>query len=59
LPPGSRIEVRRSDVPISLARLHAVPFSGRLVAKFGLPVAGWRGAAEQRNLREAEREVGP
>jgi NAD+ kinase len=52
LPPGSRVEVRRSDIPIRLARLHAVPFSGRLVAKFGLPVAGWRGAAEQRSLHE-------
>ena len=48
LPPGSRVEVRRSDTPIRLARLHAVPFSGRLVAKFDLPVAGWRGAAAQR-----------
>jgi NAD+ kinase len=52
LPPGSRVEVRRGDVPIRLARLHEVPFSGRLVAKFGLPVAGWRGAAEQRSLHE-------
>ena len=49
LPPGSRVEVRRSEIPIRLARLHAVPFSGRLVAKFGLPVDGWRGAAAQRN----------
>ena len=56
LPPGSRVEVRRSDVPIRLARLHAVPFSGRLVAKFGLPVAGWRGAAEQRSLHQAQDE---
>ena len=53
LPPGSRVEVRRSDTPIRLARLHEVPFSGRLVAKFGLPVAGWRGAAEQRSLHES------
>jgi NAD+ kinase len=50
VPPGSRVEVRRGLVPIRLARLHEVPFSGRLVAKFGLPVAGWRGAAEQRSL---------
>ena len=58
LPPGSRVEVRRSDVPIRLARLHAVPFSGRLVAKFGLPVAGWRGAAEQRSLHRAQEGLG-
>src|SRR3954452_4119958 len=57
LPPGSRVEVRRGDAPIRLARLHAVPFSGRLVAKFGLPVAGWRGAAEQRSLHEEGRHA--
>ncbi len=59
LPPGSRVEVRRGHIPIRLARLHAVPFSGRLVAKFGLPVAGWRGAAEQRSLHEAQGGAGP
>lgn len=44
LPPGARIEVRRGEVPVRLARLHQAPFTDRLVAKFGLPVAGWRGA---------------
>jgi NAD+ kinase len=48
LPPGARIEVRRGHVPIWLARLHEAPFTDRLVAKFDLPVSGWRGAAEQR-----------
>jgi NAD+ kinase len=48
LPPGARIEVRRGACPIRLARLHRAPFTDRLVAKFGLPVAGWRGSAEQR-----------
>ncbi|MCD0453648.1 NAD kinase [Actinocorallia sp. API 0066] len=43
LPPGARVEVRRSDVPVRLARLHLTPFTDRLVTKFGLPVAGWRG----------------
>jgi NAD+ kinase len=57
LAPGSRVEVRRGHIPIRLARLHAVPFSGRLVAKFGLPVAGWRGAAEQRSLYQEERRA--
>jgi NAD+ kinase len=45
LPPGSRVEVRRSAVPIRLARLARPPFTDRLVAKFGLPVHGWRGRA--------------
>ncbi|RKN44042.1 NAD kinase [Streptomyces hoynatensis] len=44
LPPGARIEVRRGAVPVRLARLHHAPFTDRLVAKFALPVAGWRGA---------------
>jgi len=45
LPPGARVEVRRSEVPIRLARLARPPFTDRLVAKFGLPVHGWRGRA--------------
>lgn len=45
LPPGARVEVRRSAVPIRLARLARPPFTDRLVAKFGLPVHGWRGKA--------------
>lgn len=43
LPPGARIEVRRSDIPVRLARLSAGSFTDRLVAKFELPVTGWRG----------------
>jgi NAD+ kinase len=54
LPPGSRVEVRRGALPVLLARLPAVAaaeagigatFTDRLVEKFGLPVAGWRGQA--------------
>jgi NAD+ kinase len=52
LPPGARIEVRRGSVPVRLVRLHEAPFTDRLVAKFGLPVTGWRGAAERRRLAE-------
>ena len=48
LPPGARIEVRRGTRPVRLARLHEAPFTDRLVAKFGLPVEGWRGASERR-----------
>ncbi len=48
LPPGARIEVRRGATPVRLARLHSAPFTDRLVAKFGLPVDGWRGAAQRR-----------
>ena len=31
-----------------LVRLHEAPFTDRLVAKFGLPVEGWRGSSERR-----------
>ena len=43
LEPGVRVEVRRGELPVRLARLHRQTFTDRLVAKFGLPVAGWRG----------------
>jgi NAD+ kinase len=56
LPPGARVELRRGALPVSLARVHGLTagsetggtpaggeFTDRLVAKFGLPVAGWRG----------------
>lgn len=47
LPAGARIEIARADVPVRLARLQRAPFTDRLVAKFGLPVVGWRGRAER------------
>ncbi len=55
LPPRARIEVRRGELPVSLARVHGGPgqppgggeFTDRLVAKFGLPVEGWRGRASR------------
>ena len=49
LPPGARIEVRRGADPVRLARLHEAPFTDRLVAKFDLPVEGWRGRREHRD----------
>ncbi len=48
LPFGSRVEVRRSPHPVRLARLARPPFTDRLVAKFELPVHGWRGRARHR-----------
>lgn len=44
LPDGARIEVRGSSTPVKLARLTRAPFTDRLVRKFDLPVAGWRGS---------------
>jgi NAD+ kinase len=49
LPPGARVEIRRSDTPVRLARLSDWPFADRLVAKFDLSVDGWRGVARRNN----------
>jgi NAD+ kinase len=48
LPRTARVEVRRHPEPVSFARLRDAPFTDRLVAKFALPITGWRGAAEAR-----------
>jgi NAD+ kinase len=57
VPPGARIQVRRGKTPVRLARAHEAPFTDRLVAKFDLPVLGWRGAAEHRRKRSAQEEI--
>lgn len=43
LPRGARVEVRRSPQSVRLARFRQGVFTDRLVAKFALPVTGWRG----------------
>ena len=41
---GDRVKVKRATEPIKLAHVRGSNFSDRLVAKFKLPVEGWRGA---------------
>ena len=54
VPPSSRIEVRTSRQPVRLARIISGTFTDRLVAKFSLPVAGWRGGSiEARTSHDA------
>ena len=53
LPPGARVEVRRGDKPVRLARLHTAPFTDRLVAKFALPVHGLARATTRPTARAA------
>lgn len=55
LPPRSRVEVTRHPSPVRFARLHTAPFTDRLVAKFALPVEGWRGTqrSSDAHLRNA------
>jgi NAD+ kinase len=43
LPPGARVTVERGRLPVRLVRLGSRPFTDTLVAKFDLPVQGWRG----------------
>ncbi|HEY8728437.1 MAG TPA: NAD kinase [Acidothermaceae bacterium] len=43
LVPGARVRAFGSQQRLKLARLSRGPFTDRLVAKFGLPVRGWRG----------------
>ncbi len=67
LEPGARVEVRRGARPVLLARLHgsvdgddsSAAFTDRLVLKFGLPVAGWRGRLSGRPgaFRDGEEET--
>ena len=64
---GARVEVRRSDLPVRLARLAiaggragaGAPFTDRLVAKFGLPVEGWRGRVASQRRATGEEESRP
>jgi NAD+ kinase len=72
LPPGARVEVRRGALPVLLARLSrdgpeqagGALFTDRLVAKFGLPVTGWRGQpaarrrVDGRGAVDAEEDAG-
>jgi NAD+ kinase len=44
VPDGGRVDVRRATRPVRIARVHASTFGDRLVAKFGLPVRGFRDA---------------
>jgi NAD+ kinase len=42
LAPGASVTVCRGKLPVRVVRLRPQPFTDRLVAKFGLPVEGWR-----------------
>jgi NAD+ kinase len=44
VPEGGRVDVRKASRPVRIARVHAATFGDRLVAKFGLPVRGFRDA---------------
>ncbi len=58
LPPGARIEARRGAQPVRLARLASAPFTDRLVAKFDLPVLGWRGRPTNKDSADRRSPAG-
>ncbi len=45
VPPGARVTVRRGEFPVRIVRLSDRTFAERLVAKFQLPVHGFRGGS--------------
>jgi NAD+ kinase len=53
LPSAARVVVRRSPIPVRLARLTPRPFTDRLVGKFSLPVGGWRGPGRDGPVTES------
>ena len=59
LPTAARVVVRRSPVPVRLARLSQGPFTDRLVNKFALPVGGWRGPGRDEAAMGAFSAPGP
>jgi NAD+ kinase len=46
LPPGTRVTVCRGGLPVRVVRVRPSTFTERLVAKFELPVEGWRGTLD-------------
>jgi NAD+ kinase len=40
--PGTTVTVRRGSRPVRVVRVRPQTFTERLVAKFALPVEGWR-----------------
>jgi NAD+ kinase len=69
LDPGARVEARRGSEPVLLARLRGIgtdtegaevgaTFTDRLVVKFGLPVAGWRGRGDYLSAEHGGSDAG-
>lgn len=58
LPRNSRVEVRQDPRPVRFARLAPAPFTDRLVAKFDLPVDGWRGRTSSGRAGRSRPSVG-
>jgi NAD+ kinase len=59
VPEGGRVDVRRAARPVRIARVHATSFTDRLVAKFGLPVRGFRDSRPRQHHEGPGHELPP
>jgi len=59
VPEGGRADVRRADRSVRIARVHPGTFGDRLVAKFGLPVRGFRDARSRQHHQGPGHELPP
>jgi NAD+ kinase len=59
VPEGGRADVRRADRSVRIARVHPATFGDRLVAKFGLPVRGFRDARPRQHHQGPGHELPP
>lgn len=55
--PGSRVRVRRGDLPVKVVRLGQVSFTDRLVSKFHLPVRSLRESSPPPDDLDIESEI--
>jgi NAD+ kinase len=59
VPEGGRVDVRRAERSVRIARVHPATFGDRLVAKFGLPVRGFRDARRRQHHQGPGHELPP
>jgi NAD+ kinase len=59
VPDGGRVDVRRAERSVRIARVHSASFGDRLVAKFGLPVRGFRYARPHQHHQGPGQELPP
>jgi NAD+ kinase len=59
VPVGGRVDVRRAERSVRIARVHSASFGDRLVAKFGLPVRGFRDARPRQHHEGPGHELPP
>ena len=59
VPLGGRVDVRRADRSVRIARVHSASFGDRLVAKFGLPVRGFRDSRPRQHHQGPGHELPP